>query len=391
MARGYLIAFAAVLLLAGLLDAATASSPLVLASFAVAAVAATASSRARAVTSWAAAGSSLGLTVATVLDPGSTGTSVPVGTAEALALTLLVLTTTRRAERWRGWSLTTATALAVVCLPVRLGWSPDSPTLVAGTVVLSAVAVAVGSALRGADAARRAAVTAVRRREREEVARELHDVVAHHVTGMVVATQAARLVATRSDARLDPTLAAIEGAGAEALAAMRRLVEVLRTDPDDRLAQDGADGDGTGERTPVPQAEDLVDLVRRFRGVTTGRVELLGDPRELADLPVDGQVALYRATQEALTNTARHAPAADLVQVEVVRHGGTVSVEITDSGAAGARRREPAGPAGGGFGLIGMRERLDALGGSLNAGPHGKGWRVSATLPHPTAGAEGQR
>lgn len=124
---------------------------------------------------------SVGLAIAAV----GSGASVGFGFVEGTALTLLLV-------------VTGAVALAVVALPARLGLVADTATLEAIAVVVAALAVATGSVLRSADASHHAAVTAVRRAEREEVARELHDIVAHHVTGMVVLTQAARTVAVSS-------------------------------------------------------------------------------------------------------------------------------------------------------------------------------------------------
>ena len=385
MTRGYQIALVGSLVLAGLFDLVTSYEGLPIATFAVTALAVVAlvrpGERWFALTAVASLLFTLGSLVVDV---------ATFGLAEAGTLVLLVIAAVRRADRRSRWSVTVLLALAVPVLPLRIGLTSEVPVLVAGLAVVVAVAVAFGSALRGSDQARRAAEVAVRRAEREEVARELHDVVAHHVTGMVVATQAARVVSAQTGSGaapgLDPTLASVEAAGAEALAAMRRLVDVLRNGPGAGPGdpEGPAGAAGRERRTPVPQAGELGDLVRRS-GVATGArsVELRGAPGELADLPGEVQTALYRVTQEALTNTARHSPGADRVVVEVARGGGEVSVRITDSGAPGVHPPRVAGPAGGGFGLVGMRERVDALGGSLTVGPHERGWLVHATFPDP--------
>lgn len=379
MTRGYGITLVLCLAAAGLADLALEPGWFLLATYAVAALAVVA--LLRPAERWPV----IVVTGSLLLTVGCFLTSPPVATfglAEAGTLVLLVVASTRRADRRRRWAVTVLVAAAAAVLPLRFGVIADSPVLAAALTLVVAVAVAVGSALRGADAARRAAVTAVRRLEREEVARELHDVVAHHVTGMVVATQAARVITKGTGAGLDPTLASIEAAGVEALAAMRRLVEVLRTDPDDPGTAAEVGATSPGPRTPVPQADELTDLVRRFE-VTAGAgpVQLRGSVEDLAGVPVEVQTALYRVTQEALTNTARHAPGADRVVVQVARGGGEVSVRITDSGTPGVHRSQEAGLAGGGFGLVGMRERVDALGGSLTVGPHGRGWLVRADFP----------
>jgi len=295
------------------------------------------------------------------------------GMAETAALLVLLVVQWRGAAGRRDQVLTAAVALAVLVLPLRL-LGPDVLAAVAFVVALLAVAVAVAVGLRSQDAQRELAVTAVRRAEREEVARELHDVVAHHVTGIVVATQAARAVAAASPTAVPPAvataLASIEAAGAEAMGSMRRLVGVLRTDPA---------GGAAAPRTPTPSLEDLHHLVRRFQDAgAAGDVELAvtGDP---AALPVDVQAAVYRVVQEALTNAARHAAGAARVAVAVACSPEAVVVDVADSGARAGGG--PAERAGGGFGLVGMRERVEALGGALSAGPRGDGWAVRAEVP----------
>ena len=290
------------------------------------------------------------------------------GMAETAALLLLLVGRWRRAGGRRDRALTAAVGLAVVAQPLRL-LGPDTVTNTAVVVAATAVAVAVGVGLRSQDAQRELAVAAVRRAEREEVARELHDVVAHHVTGIVVATQAARAVAgAGSPPAVAAALEQIEAAGTEAMASMRRLVGVLRADPA-----------GGAPRTPAPSLEDLGDLVGRFRDAgAAGAVELAvtGEP---AALPADVQAAVYRVVQEALTNAARHAPGAARVAVAVACSPEEVVVEVTDSGARAGSG--PAERAGGGFGLVGVRERVEALGGTSSAGPRSGGWAVRAEVP----------
>ena len=231
-------------------------------------------------------------------------------------------------------------------------------------------ALGAGAGLRLLDHRRHAAAEAVRREERLGLARELHDIVAHHITGVVLQAQAARIVSRRDPEALDGTLVGIEQAGADALAAMRRVVGLLR-DPDD--------GAGT---TPGP--ERLTDLVRRFERHGHGPAVRLNLPGEGGPWPPEVTSTVYRIVQEALTNVARHAPDARSVTIDVLQTPGGISVEITDDAAPGAARH----PHRGGFGLIGMRERVEVLGGTLRAGPRsGTGWSIHATLPV----AEGER
>jgi signal transduction histidine kinase len=225
-------------------------------------------------------------------------------------------------------------------------------------------ALAVGLWLRYLDVHRRRGVEAVRRDERLAMARELHDVVAHHVTGIVVQAQAARLVAGRRPETIEPTLAGIETAGADALTAMHRLVGLLR-DPDD-----------TPGTSPGPGP--LSELVARFaaRG-TAVTLQLPADDSE-QHCPPEVAATVYRVVQEALTNVVRHARAAHRVTVTVHADPNTVTVDVTDDAAPGTARARRSG----GYGLVGMRERVEALGGALSAGPRdGAGWTVHATVP----------
>jgi signal transduction histidine kinase len=236
----------------------------------------------------------------------------------------------------------------------------------AGVTAWSA-ALVVGLYLRYLDFLHRQALETARREERLDLARELHDVVAHHVTGMVVQAQAARFAGQDHPGTLLSALDSIETAGTGTLAAMRQLVGLLR-DPDDS--------------GPGPQAEPIGQLVRRFAEH--------GPPVDLrlpAGAPASGwppEVAstVYRIVQEALTNIARHAPLARSVVVTVAHDAGQVRVEVTDDAPA-SRHHRP----GGGYGLVGMRERVQALGGRLHAGPlPSAGWAVQAWLPVPAPG-----
>jgi signal transduction histidine kinase len=231
-------------------------------------------------------------------------------------------------------------------------------------------ALAVGLWLRYLDVRHRETLKAVRQDERLELARELHDVVAHHVTGIVVQAQAARFTGEEHPERLISALGSIETAGTETLAAIRQLVGLLR-DPDD---------------TPgvAPGPEPISQLVERF-AEHGPEVDL----RLPAGLPASGwppEVAstVYRIVQEALTNVARHAPGARSVTVTVTHDPRQVRVEITDDAPATASRHPRPG---GGYGLVGMGERVEALGGKLRAGPLPvAGWAVQASLPVPAHG-----
>jgi signal transduction histidine kinase len=232
--------------------------------------------------------------------------------------------------------------------------------------------LAVGVWLRFIDARHQLAVDAARRDERLELARELHDVVAHHVAGIVVQAQAARLVAARRPETLEPTLAGIESAGNDALGAMRRVVGLLR--------DAGDAGGGTHGR------EELAGLVGRFAGHGPA-VQLRLPDEGQASWPPEVATTVYRVVQEALTNVVLHAPEAARVTVTVEDGPSGVTVEVADD--APASLSAPSWFArGGGYGLIGMRERVQALGGRLHAGSgQAGGWVVRATVPAPAGSA----
>lgn len=226
-------------------------------------------------------------------------------------------------------------------------------------------ALAIGAWMRLLDIRRHLALDNARRDERLELARELHDVVAHHVAGIVVQAQAARIAAVRRPDTLDSTLAGIESAGNDALAAMRRVVGLLR------------ENDAAG-RTSGP--EQLTELVGRFASHGPA-VRLCLPGGDLPAWPPEVAATVYRIVQEALTNVILHAPEAATVSVTVGEGPSGVFVEVTDDApgrAVGGRWEAP------GHGLTGMRERAEALGGTLHAGPGPDGgWVVAATLPLP--------
>ena len=211
--------------------------------------------------------------------------------------------------------------------------------------------------------------------EQVRIARDLHDAVAHTLSVIVLQAGAARRIAAAQPERAVSVLASIEALGREAVGDMRRLVGILRTE-----------GDQAAETEPQPSLSRLETLVERVRAAGLDvSVRTEGEPRPL---PPGADLSAYRIVQEALTNTLRHAGAA---RAEVVlRYGdGGVEIEICDDGrgpAPGGAGR-PA-DAGGGQGLLGMRERVGLFGGRLEAGARdGGGFRVRALLPLEGAGA----
>jgi signal transduction histidine kinase len=298
------------------------------------------------------------------------GISGPVSAlafAEQLALAVLVVTVLHRCPLRLALVLTAAAAVAIVGSPIMRMTDADASWGGVTSALGWGGAVAIGLVLREIDTRRRGAVEDVRSAERMELARELHDVVAHHVTGIVVAAQAAAVVARTSPDDVDRALAAIEHAGTDALTAMRQMVGVLR----------GQDTEGA--RTPGAELAEVRMLVHRF-DPDSRLVRLTTDPGlEYAVLPPGVAATGYRVVQEALTNVRRHAPHVATVEVDVRIREEALLVSVRNDGVTPA---PVSGRAGGGFGLVGMGERVAALDGALAAGPTAPGvWTVSVRLP----------
>ncbi|GAB3086466.1 sensor histidine kinase [Micromonospora schwarzwaldensis] len=211
---------------------------------------------------------------------------------------------------------------------------------------------------------------AARADERAAIARELHDVIAHHVASMVLRIGVARHVLPDLDPRVGPVFDDVHRTGTAALTDLRRLVAVLR-DPD------GVRGDAALtaiEPAALPAALGVAVDRARQAGVT---VEADVDPAIGTVDAVRGQ-AVLRLTQEALTNVAKHAGTTARARLTVSVVDGAVHWAVSDDGRGAA----PAVvPVGGGHGIVGMRERVEVLGGRLEAGPTGDGWRVRTVLP----------
>jgi signal transduction histidine kinase len=213
--------------------------------------------------------------------------------------------------------------------------------------------------VREREVATREAVAA----ERAAIARELHDVVAHHMSVMVVQAGAARAVSGSDPAATAEALRQIEASGRTGLAEMRRLLEVLKAEND---------GDGRAPQPGLARLDELLDAMRASGLPVEAVVE--GAPRPLSP-GVD--LSAYRIVQEALTNALRHAGGAS-ARVVVRYDPDALELEIADDGPG-----PPGDPeASGGHGLIGMRERVQLFGGELEAGARpGGGFLVRARLP----------
>ncbi|MGK5641766.1 sensor histidine kinase [Streptomyces sp. URMC 126] len=283
-------------------------------------------------------------------------------------------------------------------LSTVLGHTDDLVTTVAQAAVMLAIILKFGGNARQL-AERNAELSdlaAQLRREREEnarravaeervrIARELHDVVAHHMSVVSVQAGLARYVFASDPATARDALGTIAASSGEALEEMRRLLAVLRVGPEG--GDDGGKGIGPAEGDcpyhPMPGLGRLEATVERVRAVGV-RVELevTGERRPL---PAGPDLCAYRVVQEALTNIIKHAGTARAV-VRVAFRPHELELSVTDDGRPAPRRRGtvPANPVpSGGHGLIGMRERARIYGGSLAAGPRADGgFEVRLTLP----------
>jgi signal transduction histidine kinase len=267
---------------------------------------------------------------------------------------------------------------ALVAAPFALNaitpFSGDDSAL-SGLVVLVAVVAALilgdsqrqrSQVVAERDETRRAMADTLRDRaaaqERNRIARELHDVVAHHLSMIAIQAETARLATPGMPAEGQAQLADIGGTARDALTEMRRLLGVLRVDVDD-----------VAELSPQPGLDRIDELIEAARAAGTPvQLTLSGTP---VPLPVGVDLSAYRIVQEALTNARQHASGA-AVEVEVAYGGDLLRLRIRDDGP-GSTDANPSG-----HGLHGMRERAAMAGGTLTAGPaEGGGFLVEATLP----------
>ena len=245
--------------------------------------------------------------------------------------------------------------LAITCVADSMSlWE----TLTGYAVFLSAAAL--GAAVRYRAKVRFRDIDQAKAREREQLARELHDTVAHHVSGIAIQAQAGRAVAASHPERAVEALVVIEDAATRTLAELRAIVGVLRATQDIEFA-------------PQPGVAEVEQLATDGQTRPCVVVRLAG---ELDDLSPAVGAAIYRLAQESITNARRHARHATQVSVAVTGDADQILLTIDDDGSAAGGR----GPAG--YGLVGMRDRAALLGGTFHAGPAAeRGWRVEAVLP----------
>lgn len=314
---------------------------------------------------------------------------VPAPNPGDAALLVIVYTVASTGRRWASRS---ALVAGLIASPLSTCRWPPGPDGGAGTAVVQmffltvpfALAWVVGDSLRTrrayyAELEERAARLQREREaqskvavaaERARIARELHDVVAHNVSVMVVQADGAAYVLDASPEQAKQALATISSTGRQALAEMRRLLGLLRSQDDAGSAY-----------VPQPGVDQLADLMEQVRGAGLPvRFEVRGDARPLSS---GVELTAYRIVQEALTNTRKHGGDEVSATVRLAFGDTELDLLIEDDGR-GARRElcQEGGRDGLGQGLIGMRERIGMVGGTLDAGPRrGGGFRISAVLP----------
>ncbi|WP_159792706.1 sensor histidine kinase [Puerhibacterium puerhi] len=331
---------------------------------------------------------------ATVVTVAATGAYLLVGypwgpviAGATVLLAAVVLSGPAHAARRTAWAGGALLAGAVWSAAALRGDSP-APGGLAGGAAWAAVALLVVSALRDrltrAAEARAAAARSLAERqrtavaaERLRIAREMHDVLAHSLSAITVQAGVGLHLLDRDPAQARTALTNIRDTSRQALDEVRLVLGVVRAGGED--AADGAGpADAAASLAPTWTLAALPRLVE-LAGTQTRAARLVVDPAA-RDLPEHLAGVVYRVVQESLTNVRRHAPAATRVDVAVAVAGGRLVVTVDDDGGATA----PPGAAG--YGLLGMRERVEGVGGVLDAGPTAAGWRTRATLPWPGAG-----
>ena len=289
--------------------------------------------------------------------------SIMIGSGAPVGLTSsgVVLVIAYAAVRW-GSGRTIVLLGGLLTAVFVLGFRRDYRTLSDGIaeLVVLCLPVVLGVAVRSQATMRARTLETVRVAEREQLARELHDTVAHHVSAMVVIAQAGRMVAANDPAAAIDALRTIETEGSRTLTEMRVLVGALR------------EGGGMG-LAPARTLRDIEELGDEPLGQTDVRVTVTGN---IDEVHPSVAAAMYRIAQESITNAKRHATQASTILVDVRADSTDVQLVVRDDGMNAKTISDP------GFGILGMSERAALLGGSLRAGPSPDGgWVVDAVLP----------
>ncbi len=263
--------------------------------------------------------------------------------------------------RWAsGREAIVGVAFVFLTYVLTIGASDAPAREVTAGVLFLLFPAAIGASVRYREAAEQRALDQVRLGEREQLARELHDTVAHHVSAIAIQAQAGRALADKDPNAPLQALSIIEQAASNTLNEMRRMVRTMRSDTDAQL---------------VPAAT-LADIARLADDQTCPLSIEVSIAQGLGDLDSTLVSTLFRLTQESITNAVRHAEGARRVDVRVTGDEKSIELTICDDG----KKVVVAGPTG--YGLKGMTERAALLGGTLTAGPGpARGWVVRARLP----------
>ncbi|KOG30318.1 MULTISPECIES: sensor histidine kinase [Streptomyces] len=263
------------------------------------------------------------------------------------------------------WQRLTTAALLVVAVPASVWLNTKSARELTFSLFVFGAAYVFGRLQDARQRAHRVEAEQAAARERARIAREMHDILSHAVSLMVVQAEAGPVAVRAAPARAEAAFEAISETGREAMAQLRHMLGVLR------------EGDeGTAPRRPQPDLAGIPDLVARVRaGGLTVDYETEGGVRAL---PAATGASAYRIVQEALTNVVKHAQARR-ADVRLAYADGVLRVTVTDDG------RGPR-PGSGGHGLVGIRERAAAHGGTaaMGPGPAGRGFEVRVLLPVPS-------
>jgi signal transduction histidine kinase len=302
-----------------------------------------------------------------------------VGLVEVAALALLLLLVVRWSPPRRAVMLGVLVGFAAAAWIIRI--VPESSALgllgaLASWAPVPIAAAAAGGYGRRANNRRRRAVVEAQRAQRLGLARDLHDFVAHDVTGIVVQAQAAQFAGSDDPRVAAEALRRIEEAGLQALSSMDKALEMLRAEPDIAVTDPGVLSEPTGLR-------ELPRLLARFSTGAGTVIDAHVDRELVEQLPEAVSAVAYRVVVEGLTNVRRHAPHATRVEVRIA--GGSRScrleVSLINDLPHPLEDALPRDAVAGGAGLPELTRLVRDMGGDLSAGPHDGGWRLTAWLP----------
>jgi signal transduction histidine kinase len=273
------------------------------------------------------------------------------------------------------WKRLTTGALLVVAVPVSVWLNTRSARELTFSLFVFAAAYVFGRLTDARQRATRVEAERAAARERARIAREMHDILSHAVSLMVVQAEAGPVAVRAAPERAEAAFDAISATGRDAMAQLRRMLGVLR---------EGDEPGADAPRAPQPDLRNVPELVERVRD--SGLDVTYRTAGGVRALPSATGATVYRIVQEALTNVVKHA-GATTAAVRLTHEAGILEIVVSDDGK-GPRRGAPAGP--GGHGLVGIRERAAAHGGSAvsGPGPDGRGFEVRVELPVASA-AEG--